>query len=583
MMNALKQTALLISVAAWIVVYGGIVQVQASWQVNLFSDAHFDPAYGKSNGYGACNVITAAVMGQKGCDSPEALIKSTVEELTAHSSDMSIYAGDWQRHDFGLSGLTAADVFTPFSTYVMSIKTTGRIPSPAFAGSWGNNDVDPDYFFNTTASTQPELQTRAQLMEAKGLLTAADTTTFSKCAYFTRETDNVSVVVLNTLIWSTSAKPAIADSVTDPCDQFSFLKSQIANARTSNKKVIIVGHIPPVLDAYTVLQNTAFSNEETDMFWKSSFQREYEGIIAANKDVVKLQIFGHTHLFGIFAFANVGVPSIILPAISPLFGNTPAYMLSTFSDNWDLQEMQMHYLTISGWAKGMDVKGALGLQNGFNDIAGLQASLYALYSNDRMWNNYMLLHSGGILSTAVYPGGSCNAFCRAVATCMMVNNTHADIQNCVKVLNTAIGVEVNLSGSIVTAVLLLGVVIAVSVILALYQLIPKIRAGGLKFSKFDFDIRAELLNATPKKEKARRKVAADERRAAAVARYREERYASQFSPMSPSEGPAAAVSAPPREGDETVSVPVAERTAATSYNIDLDRAGFVDDHHRGRE
>ncbi|CAM38668.1 conserved hypothetical protein [Leishmania braziliensis MHOM/BR/75/M2904] len=88
---------------------------------------------------------------------------------------------------------------------------------------------------------------------------------------------------------------------------------------------------------------------------------------------------------------------------------------------------------------------------------------------------------------------------------------------------TAAPVPVNLSLNIVTTVLLLGVSIAVALIYALWKVLPKIRSGELSFSKIDFDWRAELLNQTPKKEKAR--FAAEKARRAAEMAHREEEMA----------------------------------------------------------
>jgi hypothetical protein len=69
---------------------------------------------------------------------------------------------------------------------------------------------------------------------------------------------------------------------------------------------------------------------------------------------------------------------------------------------------------------------------------------------------------------------------------------------------TTTPVPVNLGQNIVTIVLVLGVTIAITVAFLLYKTIPKCRRGEIKFGKIEFDWRAELLNQTPKKEKARR-------------------------------------------------------------------------------
>ncbi|KPA82465.1 hypothetical protein ABB37_03527 [Leptomonas pyrrhocoris] len=79
-------------------------------------------------------------------------------------------------------------------------------------------------------------------------------------------------------------------------------------------------------------------------------------------------------------------------------------------------------------------------------------------------------------------------------------------------------VPVNLNENIVTIVLILGVAIAIPLVYVLTKLIPKMRRGEILLSKIEFDWRAELLNQTSKKEKARRAeemARRDEERAAA--------------------------------------------------------------------
>ncbi|KPI82636.1 hypothetical protein ABL78_8354 [Leptomonas seymouri] len=92
---------------------------------------------------------------------------------------------------------------------------------------------------------------------------------------------------------------------------------------------------------------------------------------------------------------------------------------------------------------------------------------------------------------------------------------------------SAVPAPVNLNQNIVTIVLILGVSIAVSLIFVLSKLIPKLRRGELSLSKMEFDWRAELLNQTPTKEKARR---AEEtaRRNEERARRNEERAAGRY-------------------------------------------------------
>ncbi|KAG5468411.1 hypothetical protein LSCM1_02391 [Leishmania martiniquensis] len=67
---------------------------------------------------------------------------------------------------------------------------------------------------------------------------------------------------------------------------------------------------------------------------------------------------------------------------------------------------------------------------------------------------------------------------------------------------TAAPIPVSRGLNIVSTLLILGVSIAAALIFALWKLLPRIRSGELTFSKIDSRWRAELLNQTPKKEKA---------------------------------------------------------------------------------
>lgn len=110
--------------------------------------------------------------------------------------------------------------------------------------------------------------------------------------------------------------------------------------------------------------------------------------------------------------------------------------------------------------------------------------------------------------------------------------------------DTAATVDANLSGNIVTAVLILGVSIGVALILVLSKVIPMVRSGELSFKTIEFDWRAELLNATPKKEKARLAAEQAQRREMAAQRYQ----CNEGTPVR--EGSSdSVVLAHPREGD----------------------------------
>lgn len=507
---------------------------------NIVSDLHYDPAYGTTSGY-KCTTKSAALMGETGCDSPQSLITSVLSDMSSQSNAYTVVAGDWQRHYFSTSGLNSTAVFGPLSQWFAQVTTSGEMTAPAFASTIGNNDVVPDYQFNYSDINNTELAARVTAMEQSGLLTQSEGTQMKLCGFYAHTDGNVSIIALHTLIWAYSVTPAVPDTVTDPCEQFSFLEGQLSAARAAKRKVIIIGHIPPQVNVYDVIKRGSFSSESADMYWKPAYVQQYAAILNSYTDVVTLQIFGHTHMLSVFADPKLGVPGIITPAVTPIYGNRPSYLVGSFSKHdWTLQNLRQRFLRDSGtWKNGLNVLGALGLQSGFDNVTEVQSALTHLKTNDVLWNNYLQLHGGGEPTMVVFPSGKCNAFCRAVTVCSMLTTDYSELKSCTTTATTPTVPPINLSGSIVTLVLILGVSIAVTLLFSCSKVVPKIIAGEIKFDKFDYDFRAELLGMTSKKEKLQR--AEDERqrqenRLAVQARYRDEQEAAAATV--PAAGPA---------------------------------------------
>lgn len=503
-----------------------IVQMAAAAiEVSVISDIHYDPSYGTDKGYGSCTTAAAAPLGSAGCDSPDKLVESLVADVSAQSIDYTIYAGDWQRHNMAAAGLQTSSVFDYLAPQLAGITATATLPEPRVMVTIGNNDVMPDYTFDVTAASQPTLEAQVDIMTQSALLVADEATEMRRCGFFSRNVGNgLTIISLHTLVWANTLQPALAEGNTDPCGQFAFLEAQIAAAKTAQRRVIILGHIAPTPDVYNIISREKFGAVAEDMYWVPAFQERYSKLLLDSSDVVVLQIFGHAHLFSIQALPSVGVPLVVVPAVSPVFGNSPSYFVASFTDKWELLEMRQRYLKADGtWSYGMSVTGALGLATGFGNATQMNADLSNLFTSRPLWSNYLSMHSGGgVDGLKVYPKQSCGAFCQAVTLCSMTRGAHDEIQQCVAEATAPAPVPVNLGGSIVTSVLILGVVFAVVIIMVLYQIVPKIRAGEMKLSNVSFDFRAQLLNEPTKKEKARRKAAssaAAQRRADREAAY----------------------------------------------------------------
>ncbi|KPA82463.1 hypothetical protein ABB37_03525 [Leptomonas pyrrhocoris] len=407
--------------------------VTASVRVTLLSDIHYDPQYGTTKAFSQCVTSNSSVWGVAGCDTSPQLIQRALDDVSRQGTSFIFYGGDWQRHDYHNSGLAPAALFTDLSERFRNVTVDGSHGTVAFSASLGNNDVVPDYYFEwESAASVQELTARVQAMETAGLLTATEAGVMEKCGYYTYEKATLHVIVLHTLLWAFRLRPYLSDAVADPCSQFAFLKSELQKVRDSGKRAVILGHVPPGLDTYKVLKG-GFKTPPDDLYWKPEYLSAYDAIIYAYKDVVALQLFGHTHRFALQVFPANGVLSIILPAISPIFSNNPSYLLADFREkDWFLQDVRIRYSTRDGvFHAGTSAKAALKISADLASLPQLRSAVKKLATDDEAWKNYLQMYCGGETRPEVFPGEACDAHCRYVVVCSMLESNYTSIQNCV--------------------------------------------------------------------------------------------------------------------------------------------------------
>jgi sphingomyelin phosphodiesterase acid-like 3 len=112
--------------------------------------------------------------------------------------------------------------------------------------------------------------------------------------------------------------------------QVAWLKAQLASARKAHEKVWVMAHIPPGIDAYSTF--TKFRNvcggEAAEPFLMNEALAE---TIAEYPDVIRLALFGHTHMdeMRVYTAANGdAIPGKLVPSISPVNGNSPAFTVA---------------------------------------------------------------------------------------------------------------------------------------------------------------------------------------------------------------------------------------------------------------
>ena len=399
-----------------------VVQHSAAYQVVLTSDWHYDALYGSEGaaGGGHCRLTSASTLGSRGCDSPLSLLQSAVDDMrtVVENANFTVFTGDWLRHDMDQQPQLVPSSIAEVGTLLAELSSQPII-APTVFPDLGNNDYVPDYYFNITDSvTTSTMRDFTDLLANVSVFeSVADRESFRRCGFYRHKVrNNLLLIVLNPLVWSTSLLPVESIAGSDPCGQFQFLNQSLSNAAASSVKVILSGHIPPQVDVWNVLGGMT-PEEQEGHFWREEFVQRYEAICAAFSNTIVLQLFGHSHKF--YFDAATAAPLVVLPALSPIFGNNPSYMIATMDDQTH-QVVQLYQrsldLDTGLWATGPPLIGYL-----FGSSPLTSASLKMLscsWASNMQWDRYLAVYGGGgVYHDQFGPIGGCDDRCRQLFLC----------------------------------------------------------------------------------------------------------------------------------------------------------------------
>ncbi|RNF16419.1 beta-fructofuranosidase-like protein [Trypanosoma conorhini] len=398
-------------------------------QAVLVSDVHYDPFYGTPRAYGRC-VVPSPPLGAPACESSAGLVTSLSEDIGPTASYYMFVGGDLQRHAFSIEDHHINDTFGfVVEKLAGAFQPAAHNDTSAVVVAAGNNDMVPDYYFDVSKPASKILQEESKLMQKYGVLALEEAKQFEKCAYYLRViSSTLRVIVLHSLLWCHTIYPPISDAENDPCGQFEFLTTELANARKARAKVIIMSHIPPYVDSWKLLHAGRFTAVSENMFWKPKYQARFNKLMREYVDTVTVQLYGHVHLFSFQALTG-GVPSFVIPATTPLYKNLPSYFIARLSDeDFALRGLTQRYLSKGAWTNGLSVEDVLG---DLTNISSLQASARRLMTDDSLWSKFLALRAGGVEDDSLFPSKSCDAWCRASIACTMFSDTWEDIAACV--------------------------------------------------------------------------------------------------------------------------------------------------------
>ncbi len=112
--------------------------------------------------------------------------------------------------------------------------------------------------------------------------------------------------------------------------QIDWLRAQLAAAKAKGEYVWVMAHIPPGIDAYSTFTRGASvcTNSDPALFLNSTALSD---TLADYAGTVSLGLFGHTHMDEmklIHAGSGLSVPIKLVPSITPVNGNNPAFTVA---------------------------------------------------------------------------------------------------------------------------------------------------------------------------------------------------------------------------------------------------------------
>ena len=112
----------------------------------------------------------------------------------------------------------------------------------------------------------------------------------------------------------------------------SWLEAELAAAKEAGERVWLLYHIPPGLDGYATLRRGSCPSGMVPM-WAPAYAEAFAVLMRRYADTVAASFAGHTHVDDFRLLGDTGGHygfALITPAVSPIFGQNPAFRTLTY-------------------------------------------------------------------------------------------------------------------------------------------------------------------------------------------------------------------------------------------------------------
>ena len=280
-----------------------------------------------------------------GADTNEALLDSALAEMRRVDPrpPVVVIGGDEFSHDFDWSRANATMAY-------LARRFDRAFPAAQFVLTLGNEDspcadygiVPRSAFLRDTARVWEPLVNRHGAAPAFAA-------TFARDGFYTTRLplSRTRAVVVDDVFWSPRYRACTAPSGDPAAGTIAELQRSL---RASHDRHWLLIHIPPGIDAYSTahLTHRLVVVPFLDPGPRDALLRS----IADPAAHVTLVLAAHTHKF---AYRIIGtrarpVPMLMMPSISPIFRNTPAFLTADVGADGTLRDVQNHAYVHGAWS-----------------------------------------------------------------------------------------------------------------------------------------------------------------------------------------------------------------------------------------
>ncbi len=156
------------------------------------------------------------------------------------------------------------------------------------------------------------------------------------------------IAVVNTNFFSPTYKNACgAPSDGNPArETLAWLRRVLSEAEAAHRKIWLAYHIPPGIDAFGTARRAACPISPVPLF-AEPYAREFHDLMLRFRATVTASFAGHIHMDGFRLLADDAKPFgfvLMNPAISPIFGQNPAFRRIQLGDDGTLSDESVYYL-----------------------------------------------------------------------------------------------------------------------------------------------------------------------------------------------------------------------------------------------